>query len=120
MVARREGFEPPTARSVAWCSASIWTDPDRSGLLRLDAPSIQTAPEGSRRIVWMINRMIKQVRRPGSRSVPAGPTPVPPDNRGTGQVPSSRFAPGWSIMSRVTRTDRGNGRNQDKKEHLHD
>jgi hypothetical protein len=37
--ARREGFEPPTARSVAWWSVSIWSDPDGSG-----------------RIVWMINR----------------------------------------------------------------
>jgi GNAT superfamily N-acetyltransferase len=41
--ARHEGFEPPSARSVAWCSASIWSDPD-----------------GSRRIVWMIKRMIKR------------------------------------------------------------
>ena len=57
--ARREGFEPPTARSVAWCSASDWSTPDGSGLLTLGAPSVQTAPEGSRRIVWMIKRMIK-------------------------------------------------------------
>jgi hypothetical protein len=28
----------------------------------LDASSIQTDPDGSRRIVWMINRMIKQGR----------------------------------------------------------
>jgi hypothetical protein len=41
--ARREGFEPPTARSVAWCSASI-----------------RSAPGGSRRIVWMIKQMIKR------------------------------------------------------------
>jgi len=63
MVARREGFEPPTARSVAWCSTSIWSAPDRSGLLTLDAPSIWTDPVGSRRIVWMIRRMIKQGRQ---------------------------------------------------------
>src|SRR4029453_1718693 len=57
--ARREGFEPPTARSVAWCSASIWSAPDGSGLLTLGGPSVQTAPDGYRRIVWMIKRMIK-------------------------------------------------------------
>ena len=55
---RGEGFEPPTARSVAWCSASIWSAPDRSGLLTLQGSSVRTDPEGSRRIVWMINRMI--------------------------------------------------------------
>jgi len=57
--ARREGFEPPTARSVAWCSASIWSAPDGSSLLTLDASSIWSDPVGSSRIVWMINRMIK-------------------------------------------------------------
>jgi hypothetical protein len=31
----------------------------RSGLLMSDAPSVQTAPDGSRLIVWMINGMIK-------------------------------------------------------------
>jgi hypothetical protein len=31
--------------------------------LKLDGPSIQTAPDGSRRIVWMINRMIKHLDR---------------------------------------------------------
>ena len=53
------GIRTPTARSIAWCSVSIWSAPDRSGLLTLDASSVQTAPEGSCRIVWMINRMIK-------------------------------------------------------------
>jgi hypothetical protein len=33
-----------------------------SGLLRLDAWSVQTDPDGSRRIVWMINGMVKAVR----------------------------------------------------------
>jgi hypothetical protein len=36
------------------CSASAWSAPDGSGLLTLDALSVQTAPVGSRRIVWMI------------------------------------------------------------------
>jgi hypothetical protein len=39
----------------------------------LDASSVQTAPDGYRRIVWMINRMITQVRQPagvGPRSLP--------------------------------------------------
>jgi hypothetical protein len=29
----------------------------------LEASSVQTAPDGSRRIVWMIKRMIKQGRQ---------------------------------------------------------
>ena len=45
---------------LAWCSASIWSAPDESGLLRLDASSIQTDSDGSRRTVWMINRMIRK------------------------------------------------------------
>jgi hypothetical protein len=36
--------------------------PDGSGLLTLEASSVQTDPDGSRRIVWMIRRMIKQAR----------------------------------------------------------
>jgi hypothetical protein len=32
---------------------------DGSRLLRLDASSVQTAPDGYRRIVWMIRWMIK-------------------------------------------------------------
>jgi len=58
-MARCEGFEPPTARSVAWCSTSVWSAPDGSGLLTLEASSVQTDPDGSRRIVWMIKRMIR-------------------------------------------------------------
>jgi hypothetical protein len=53
------GIRSPTARSVAWCSASVWSAPDGSGLLTLGASSVQTDPEGSCRIVWMIKRMIK-------------------------------------------------------------
>ena len=33
--------------------------PDGFSLLTLDTPSVQTAPDGYRRIVWMIKRMIK-------------------------------------------------------------
>ena len=51
-----------TARSVAWCSASIWSAPVGSGLLRSEASSMWSDRDGSRRIVWMINRMIKQAR----------------------------------------------------------
>jgi len=46
----------PTARSVAWCSTSIWTAPVRSGLLTLHVSPIRTDPDGSRRIVWMIKQ----------------------------------------------------------------
>jgi hypothetical protein len=45
--------------------------PDGSGLLTLDAPSVQTAPDGSRPIVWMIKWMIKahptENRMPGKQ-----------------------------------------------------
>jgi len=61
-------IETPTARSVAWCSASDWSAPDRSGLLTLEASAIWTDPDGSRRIVWTINRMIKQVSQFGEPS----------------------------------------------------
>jgi len=56
---RRQPSHRQTARSVAWGSTSIWSDPDGSGLLMLSASSIQTEPDGTRRIVWMI----KQGRR---------------------------------------------------------
>jgi hypothetical protein len=42
------------ARSVAWCSASMWSAPGGSGLLTLKASSMWTDPDRSRRIVWMI------------------------------------------------------------------
>jgi hypothetical protein len=74
--ARHEGFKPPTARSVAWCSTSDWSAPDGSGLLTLDASSIQTDPERPRRIVRMINGMIKlrrdEPRFLGNRRPPLG------------------------------------------------
>src|SRR5512133_1888791 len=50
---------PATFRLRAACSASIWMAPDGSGLLTLEDPSVQTAPDGYRRIVWMIKWMIK-------------------------------------------------------------
>jgi hypothetical protein len=51
--------EPTTFRLRDGCSASIWTAPDGSSLLTLGALSAQTAPDGYKRIVWMIKRMIK-------------------------------------------------------------
>jgi hypothetical protein len=53
-------------RSLVLCvdlvgSRRIW-------LLTLDAPSVQTDPDGSRRIVWMIKRMIKQDNQFGQAS----------------------------------------------------
>ena len=61
------------ARSVAWCSASIRSAPDGSGLLRLGASSIQTDPEGTRRIVWMTKRMIKPCDTTPSATRPRRP-----------------------------------------------
>src|SRR5215204_7574961 len=52
------GFEPTTFRLRVGCFASAWSAPDGSSLLTLDASSVQMAPDGSRRIVWMIKRMI--------------------------------------------------------------
>jgi hypothetical protein len=52
------GLEPTTFRLRDGCSASDWTAPDGSSLLTLDGPSVQTAPDGYRRIVWMIIGMI--------------------------------------------------------------
>jgi hypothetical protein len=70
---RRAGFEPPTARSVAWCSASIWSDLVGSGLLTSEASSIWTDPVGSCRIVWMIKRMIKPCDAASSATRPRRP-----------------------------------------------
>jgi hypothetical protein len=53
------GFEPTTFRLRAGCSESDQMAPDGSSLLTWEASSVQTALDGSRRIVWMINRMIK-------------------------------------------------------------
>jgi hypothetical protein len=58
-----EGFEPSTFRLPDECSASIWKALGGSCLLTLGAPSVQTAPDGSRGIVWMIIGMIKRIRR---------------------------------------------------------
>jgi hypothetical protein len=52
-----------TFRLRVGCSASIWTAPDGSSLLTLGALSVQTAPDGYRRIAWMIKRMIKSIRQ---------------------------------------------------------
>ena len=59
-----------SARSVAWCSASTWADPDRVGLLTLEASSIQTDPDRSCRIVWMIigDDQARQAARSASSS----------------------------------------------------
>jgi hypothetical protein len=62
------GIRTPNARSVARCSASIWSAPDGSGLLRSEASLIQTDPDGSSPIVWMINRMIKPAGHPDEPS----------------------------------------------------
>jgi hypothetical protein len=55
----RDFIEPTTFRLRDGCSASTWTAPDGSSLLTLPGSSVQTAPDGSRRIVWMIKWMIK-------------------------------------------------------------
>jgi hypothetical protein len=59
------------------CSSDRAAAPDGSALLTLGASSIPMGPEGTRRIVWMINEMIKQVRQLGSRLVLSGTHAVP-------------------------------------------
>jgi hypothetical protein len=56
---RQRCTQPTIFRLRVGCSASTWTAPDGSSLLTLHRPSVQTALEGSRRIVWMIIGMIK-------------------------------------------------------------
>ena len=51
------GFDP-TARSVAWCSASIWSAPDGSGLLTLDGV---VGPDRSRPVP--LDRLDDQARQ---------------------------------------------------------
>ena len=50
---------------------SIWSGPDRSGLLAMDALSFWSDRDSTRRIVWMINRMIKQQAAPDRVAVGA-------------------------------------------------
>ena len=56
---RSQAEQVPIFRLRDGCSASIWSASDGSSLLTLGASSVQTAPDGSRRIVWMIKWMIK-------------------------------------------------------------
>jgi hypothetical protein len=60
----------PSARSVAWCSASVWSVPDGSGLLRLGASSVQTdrkrSPSDRLDDQQMIRRPIATSRHPRS------------------------------------------------------
>jgi hypothetical protein len=101
--------EPPTARSVAWCSASIWSAPDRSSLLTLSASSIQTDPVGSRRILWMIKRMIKPCdAAPSVTQTTAGIVERSPD------IPSGDA--GWT----ATRTATGRSRRAADYKSIHD
>jgi hypothetical protein len=50
---------PATFRLRVGCFASAWSAADGSSLLTSEASSVQTAPDGYRRIVWMIIGMIK-------------------------------------------------------------
>src|SRR5215218_1435136 len=71
-----EGFEPSTFRLRVGCSASTWMAPDGSSLLTWAASSVQTAPDGYRRIVWMIKWMIKA--HPTKNRMPRRLTPPQP------------------------------------------
>ena len=78
------------------CSTSIWSAPDGSGLLTSGASSVQTDPEGSCRIVWMINRDDQAVRRaPSVTQTTAGIVQRAPD---------IRSGDGWSTGARAAVT----------------
>jgi uncharacterized protein (DUF305 family) len=78
---RQAGPRAATIRLRDGCSASTWTAPDRSRLLRLDALSVQTDPDGSKRIVWMIIGMIKA--HPTQHRMPRRFDVVPAHNGGS-------------------------------------
>jgi integrase len=62
----------PDGRTPLRPDTSDWWAPDGSALLRLGAPSIPTDQEGSRRIGWITERMIKCIRTtPTTRMRPA-------------------------------------------------
>jgi hypothetical protein len=74
-MARREGFEPPTARSVAWCSASIWSAPDGSRPVpsdRLDDQADDQAPSSVHWWSWSRSSL-----GPTLTSTPTRPWPSP-------------------------------------------
>jgi Protein of unknown function (DUF742) len=62
----------PTATSVAWCSASDWSAPDRSALLTLGASSVASDAEGTRWIVWMIKSRGDEPSVPRDQATTAG------------------------------------------------
>jgi hypothetical protein len=79
--ARREGLEPPTARSVGWCSASTPCARVPLMLLRSDAESSQTATVLAGNGWWTDTQTDTPVGGelsggPGSRAVPLLPCPL--------------------------------------------
>ncbi len=97
---------PLTFRLRDGCSASTWTAPTGSGLLMLDALSVQTAPDGYRRIVWMIkclptdNRMAlspssARARRQSTRRELANSTGLEPGSTAC----LMRWRARWKIMA---------------------
>jgi hypothetical protein len=99
---RSDLTRPRTTRSVAWCSASVWSAPDGNGLLTLEASSIQTDPDGARRIVWTIKRMIE----PAATSPPAGQLGAQVGGQAaaspvgsTGYADRQAFRPPWSASA---------------------
>src|SRR5215218_1645140 len=106
----QEGVEPSTFRLRDGCSASTWTAPDGSSLLTLDASLVQTGPDGSRPIVWMINRMIKQGRHARRAEVAEEPTlGISPRCCRHGMIRAVRWARGAPVTAKGTGCRRGVG-----------
>src|SRR5687767_4646733 len=74
----------------------------RSGPLTLEASSVQTAPDGSRLIVWMINGMIKGHPNDTGRAfrlraaAPPGESAAAPADQPAGGLSKVNQAPGLS------------------------
>jgi hypothetical protein len=95
-------------RALAAQLAGVLVAPDGSGLLTLGASSVQTAPEGSCRIVWMIKRMIKPGdAAPSVTQTTAGIVERSPDiPSGGAWRTGARTAATPSSEQRITRQER--------------
>jgi hypothetical protein len=97
------GFEPTTFRLRVRCFASDWPALVGSCLLTLDAASVQTAPDGYRRIVWMIIGMIKAHSIPRRmRRAQTASSVVPPQSSKV-RRPSARAELGCRIWCTAVR-----------------
>jgi hypothetical protein len=96
-VERKRESNPRLSITSRMFGVGTGTAPDGSGLITLDASSVQTAPDGSRPIVWMIIGMIKAHPTENREQPRLGDPPIAPSGL--------RRAP-WTLGDPVTRLDR--------------